>query len=322
MTAPGKSSVLLWLLAGLVFSADSVIPQNPPSVKLESGLVTLDVTVMDGEGNYVTDLRPEEFTLLHDDAPERIVFFEADQNRSLTRPLAVVFALDVSGSLGSQIRDQQYAARKFVTLVQQESVFAVIGFNDQVHVYRKFTSDVEKLEQAFAKARKIGGRTRLYDAIDRAVTMLVRDAPAWRNGRRLRRVVVVITDGFDYTSLIDHKELIRRANDAGVTVYSITLPSYVLSPQGKQRVPTLLDATGLVQRTGGIDFPAEERDFIRIYRALAEEIRASYLLAYYPPKQHLRDGLSHQIKITTTRPGMTVRQSRYGYRASVGQGRP
>lgn len=311
-----------WLLLSLSLAAGSGVSQHLPEVKLESELVTIDVTVMDENGNYVTDLRPDEFLVLHNGVPERIVFFEATQSRSLTRPLAVVFALDISGSLGLQIRDQQYAARKFINFVQPDSVFAVIGFNDKVHVYQKFTNDVEKLEQAFAKARRIGGRTRLYDAIDRAITMLVKEAPAWRNGRHLRRVVIVVTDGFDYTSLIDHKELIRRANDAGVTVYSITLPSYVLSPQGRQRVPTLLDATGLVERTGGIDFPAEERDFIKIYRALAEEVRASYVLAYYPPKQNSHDGQWHQIKVMTTRPGVTVRQSRYGYRVLGREGRP
>jgi VWFA-related protein len=315
-----KVALVFWFL-GVPFLLESPAVTQDAAVKLESRLVTIDVTVMDNDGNYVTDLGKEDFTLLHDGVAQPMVFFEAEKDRTLTRPLAVVFALDVSGSLGNQIGEQQYAARKFVRLVQKDSVFAVLGFNDSVHVYRKFTSDPEKLEEGFAEASKIGGRTRLYDAIDRAITMLERDAPVFRNGRRLRRVVVVITDGFDYTSLIDRREVIRHANNAGVTVYSITLPSYILSPQGKQRVPTLLDAAGIVAQTGGMDFPAEDHDFARIFQAIAEEVRASYIVAYYPPKTDLRDGQSHQIKILIRRPGVTVRQSRYGYSA-VADGRP
>lgn len=297
------------------------MPQEGPPVKLESGLVTVDVTVTDADGNYVTDLRQSDFLLYHDGVPRPIEFFGAEKNPTLTRPLAVVFALDISGSLGNQLADQQRAARKFVSLVQPDSLFAVMGFNDQVRIFQKFTNDPEKLERAFVQARKIGGRTRLYDAIDRAMTMLEKEAPTRRNGRRLRRVVVVITDGFDYTSLIDCKEVIRRANNANVTVYSITLPSYVLSVNGKQRVPTLLDAAGIVEQTGGMDFPAEERNFAAVFYALAEEIRASYVLAYYPPKTDLGDGHSHQIKVVTTRSGVTVRQSRNGYTA-WGAGHP
>lgn len=285
------------------------------AIELESGLVTIDVTVMNEEDEYVTDLDREDFTILHDGLPRPIAFFETQRDRTLTRPLAVVFALDVSGSLGNQIADQQYAARQFVHLVQENSLFAVIGFNDRVHIYQRFTSDPRKLQQAFARARNIGGRTRLYDAINRAITMLVREAPRRFRGRRLRRVVVVITDGFDYTSVVDREELIRRANNAGVTIYSVTLPSYVLSVSGKRRVPTLLDASGIVARTGGIDFPVEERNFARIFRAIAEEIRASYVLSYYPPPADLSDGQTHRIKILINRPGVKVRQSRYEYTA-------
>ncbi len=312
----GRARVMIsgWILIGFLIPIIPAWPQRS-AIELESGLVTIDVTVMNGEGEYVTDLSREDFTILHDGLPRPIAFFEAQRDRALTRPLAVVFALDVSGSLGRQIADQQYAARQFVHLVQKNSLFAVIGFNDRVHIYQRFTSNPRKLQQAFARARNIGGRTRLYDAIDRAITMLVKDAPRRLHGRRLRRVVVVITDGFDYTSVVDREELIRRANNAGVTIYSVTLPSYVLSVSGKRRVPTLLDASGIVTRTGGIDFPVEQRNFTRIFRAIAEEMRASYALSYYPPPADLSDGQTHQIKILINRTGVRVRQSRYEYTA-------
>ena len=112
--------------------------------------------------------------------------------------------------------------------------------------------------------------------------------------------------------------MIHRANAADVTIYSITLPSYVLSVTGRRRVPTLLDASGIVRQTGGRDFSAEERDFTPIFRAIAEEIRASYTLAYYPPVEHRQDGRFHQITVTVRRPGLIVRQSRRGYLAPQG----
>jgi VWFA-related protein len=308
-----KTGRVLSLLGCVLVLASQFNLAQEGLVKLESNLVSLDVTIVDHEGNHVTDLRKEDFGILHDGIPQPVVFFEADLQRKLSRPLAVVFALDMSGSLGRQIADQQHAAHQFVSLIQHQSVFAVIGFNDKVRVLQKFTNDPALVEKAFEKAGEIGGRTKLYDALDRAVTMLVKDAPEKRSGRRLRRVVIVITDGFDYTSTVDRAELIRRANTADVTVYSVTLPSYVLSVTGRRRVPTLLDASGIVAQTGGRDFSAEERDFTPIFQAIAEEMKASYILAYYPPNEHRQDGKFHQVTVTLNRPDLIVRQSRQGF---------
>lgn len=310
---------VLWLLgcgwiATVVGHAVVSLAQD---VRLEGKLVPIEVMVLDQDGNYVTDLRHEEFILTHDGVNHPIAFFEAQSARSLTRPVAIVFALDVSGSLGAQVKDQQRAAQQFVRAMRQPVVSAVIGFNDRIHVYQNFTTDVDKLRQGFAKARNIGGRTRLYDAIDRAVTMLQRDAPGRFEGRRVRRLVVVVTDGFDYTSLISPQEVIRRANQADVTVYAVILPSYVLSPLGKRRIPTLLDATGLVERTGGKTFSIDDQNYVQIFSEIAAEVRASYLLAFYPLSEPSARGRSHRIKVTTTRPGVKVRQSRYEYSSAL-----
>jgi len=139
--------VLYALSSGLSVGQDQTI-------KLESGLVAVDVTVLDQRGNYVTGLSEKDFVILHDGVPQPIAFFESQMTPTLTRPLAVVFALDISASLGTQIADQQSAAGRFVVLVQAHSVFAVIGFNDRVHIFQKFTSDPERVKRAFAKAKQ------------------------------------------------------------------------------------------------------------------------------------------------------------------------
>jgi len=127
----------------------------------------------------------------------------------------------------------------------------------------------------------------------------------------------VITDGFDSASVIDKQELVRRAQAAGVTVYSVMLPSYMLSvTRSGERVITPLDAMRIVAATGGRDFPADANDFTPIFKALAEEIRASYVLAYYPEQ---RDGKFHELRVQTSRPGVRLRTSRNGYVAPTRQ---
>ncbi len=285
-----------------------------PTIRVDTDLVVIDVTATDAAGNYVRNLRQDDFQVYEDGKLRRIDFFNVTNEATLSRPLAVVFALDLSKSLKpEETATLRNAARKFIELLKGESVFAVITFNYNVKIIQGFTSDAQKIEKSFSQTMKFEGSTRLYDALDRAVTMLDKRPLRSHQGFPLRRVVVVITDGFDSSSIIDRRELIRRANTAGVAVYSVTLPSYMLSPtHSGERVITLLDASRIVASTGGRDFDANAQDFTPIFKALAEELSASYGLAYYP---EMRDGKYRTLRVTTSRPGIQLRISRNGYMA-------
>lgn len=289
--------------------------QQPPplTLRIDTDLVVVDVTVTDKQGNYVRDLRADEFQLLENGQPRKIDFFTMTDESTLSRPLAAVFALDVSGSLKPQeTATLRGAALKFTELMHGDSVFAALAFNYDVKILQNFTNDPHKIEHAFAKL-DFGGSTRIYDALDRAVAMLAKHSLRTRQGRPLRRVVIVITDGFDSASIIDKKELARRAKEAGVTIYSITLPSYMLTPsRSSERVITPLDASLIVPQTGGRDFAADAGDFTPVFKELAEEIHAGYALAYYP---EVRDGKYHEVRVTTSRAGVQLRASRTGYTA-------
>src|SRR5215475_4802840 len=286
------------------------------TIRVDTDLVVIDVTATDKWGNYIRDLRAEEIQVFEDGQQRNINFFTMTDVAELSRPLAVVFALDLSGSLRpDEMTTLRQAAMKFTDLMKGESVFAAMTFNHKVKIAQDFTSDPDKIARAFEKMDRFEGSTRIYDALDRAITMLNKHAPRTRKGRPVRRVVVVITDGFDSASIINRREVISRANDAGVTIYSITLPSFALSPtDSSSRVITPLDASRIVPATGGQDFSADARDFTPIFKALAEEIRASYALAYYPDN---RDGKRHELRVKTSRPDIQIRASRTGYTAPI-----
>jgi Ca-activated chloride channel homolog len=301
--------------ATLVAAQDRRTQDRPPlTIRMDTDLVAIDVTATDANGNYIRDLQESDFEVFEDGKLRKIDFFAMNDESTLSRPLAVVFALDISGSLKpEETVTLRAAALKFTELIKGDSVFAAMAFNDKVKVLQDFTNDSRKLERALGKIEGFEGSTRIYDAIDRAIVMLERKAPRIRGNRPLRRVVVVISDGFDSASIIDRKELVRRANSGGVTVYSITLPSYMLSPtRSSDRVITPLDATRVVLGTGGRDFAADAHDFTPVFKALAEEIRASYALAYYPD---FRDGKFHEVRVKTSRPGVSLRVNRNGYLA-------
>src|SRR2546423_10854102 len=284
-------------------------------VKLKADLVTIDATVTDKDGNFIRNLKADDFTVYEDGVPQKLDFFEANEQAALTRPLAVVVVIDTSGSIKpEEISRQRLATENFMRLVRPESVFAVIAFNTETRVLQDFTSDPRKVSAAFQKIGEVTGSSRIFGSIDKAVGMLKR-APRFRNGRRLRRVVIVLTDGYDNVASPEQGDLIRRANDAEVTVYSITLPSYMPGGTSDKRVMTLLDVSRIVPLTGGADFSADTRDFGPVFKSIAEEIRSGYTLAYYPPEPNRRDGRLHQVRVECKRAGAIIRASRTSYQA-------
>jgi Ca-activated chloride channel homolog len=309
--------VLTSILALMLVCAPGAFGQDDKPIKLQADLVTVNATVIDKDGNFIRNLKPEDFIIFEDGEPQRLDIFEASEEAAMTRPLAVVVAIDTSGSIKpEEIVRQREATEGFMKLVRPESVFAVIAFNSEVRVLQDFTSEPKKISQAFQKIGDATGSSRIFGSIDRAVSMLKR-APRFRSGRRLRRVVIVLTDGYDNVSPPDQPDIISRANDAEVTVYSITLPSYMPGVDSSKRIMTLLDVSRIVPLTGGMDFSADTRDFTPVFKAIAEEIRSSYTLAYYPSERSRRDGRAHQIRVECKRSGAIIRASRTSYQASA-----
>ena len=311
---------LLCIVEAIGLIAPALPQQSDQVIKLQTDLVTVDATVTDKNGNFIRKLKAEDFVVYEDGQPQKLEFFEANEEAALTRSLAVVFALDKSGSIKpEEIDKEREATESFVKLVRPESLFAVLTFSSDIRVLQDFTSEPQKIGQAFRKIGEVTGSSRIFGTIDRAVSMLKR-APRFRGGRRLRRVVIVITDGFDNLDTTDQQDLIRRANDAEVTVYSITLPSYMPGP-GTGRIMTLLDVSRIVPLTGGSDFSADTKDFTPVFKAIAEEIRSGYTLAYYPPEKNRRDGRTHQITVEVQKAGAIVRTNRNSYQAPGGDKR-
>lgn len=300
--------VALSLTVSLTIRAQDKKPSDDV-LKIDTDLVMVEAIATDKRGNYVRDLTADDFRLFVDGRQRKIDFFTVTNEATQSRPLAVVFALDLSGSLKpDEISTLRNSALKFTEIMKGESVFAAVAFNYEVKVFQEFTSEQKKLERAFTKMDQFGGSTRIYDAIDKSVLMLSRRAHFSKSNKPLRRVIIVITDGFDSSSTVDSRELIRRANAAGVTVYSITLPSYILSAsRNTERVITPLDASRIVAATGGRDFAADARDFAPVFKSLAEEIRASYGLAYYP---EMRDGKQHDVRVEPANPALQLRTNR------------
>jgi Ca-activated chloride channel family protein len=289
-------------------------------LKIDTDLILVDVTVTDAEGRAVKGLRPEDFKLFEDGEQRPVAFLNVERRAGAERPVAVVFAVDVSGSMTPEEMERLRTAMTAFSekLSNRPASFALMSFGMNARVVQSFTSDPRKLERALGKlARETNGlSTHAYDAVDDAVRLLQRSAPRTLDRRLLKRAVVVVTDGFPVGDTVHPSTVIERANQAEVSVYTVTLPSYtrLLASNTPERVPlpTPLDVSGLVEKTGGTNFYATAKDYDPLFKALAEEVTSTYVLAFYPPEEKRRDGRLHTIRVEGPR-GLSVRQNRTTY---------
>lgn len=311
--------------------------QNPPSqerprrampadsepqdvIKIDTDLVPVNVTVTDAKGRLIRDLKKEDFKLFEDGVERPIASFNVEKVAGAPRPVAIVFALDMSGSMTpEEIVRVSEAMREFSRrLADHPAVFGLMTFGMEVKTLQSLTANREKLERAFARLPREsdGMSTHAYDAIDDAVRMLARHAPLTREHQLVKRAVVVISDGFPVGDTVSPETVIERANAADTSVYVVTMPSYtrLLAATQMTPLPTPLDVSGVIERTGGRSIYANERDLGPLFRAIAEEVAAAYVLGFYPPADNRNDGKLHTIRIEGPA-GMTLRQSRAGYRA-------
>jgi VWFA-related protein len=303
-----------------------VLPEDPSEViSVDTNLVLVDVDVRDAGGRPVRNLRQQDFKLFEDGVERPIAFFNVERKEGARRPVAIVFAVDISGSLTpKEMQSIGQSLRTFAQrLYDRDSVFAVTTFGMRVNVLQNFTNSLDKLERAFSKlAREENGlSTHAYDAVDDAVRLLTRSAPRTRAQQPVKRAVVVVTDGFPVGDTVAPETVIERANSEGVSIYTLTLPSSspLLAPAQRERepLPTLMDVSGLVERTGGANVYVDQKDFEPFFKSLADELISTYVLAFYPPDANRRDGRFHQIRVAAP-VGLTIRQNRPGYKQGGG----
>lgn len=295
--------------------------QQPDEVlRIDTDLVSVDVVASDVDGRAVKNLRQQDFKVYLDGIEQPLAFFQVERRSGEPRPLAVVFALDISGSMtADEMARLRIALNAFsAKLSDHPALYAVMAFGMNVKTIQKFTSEPDKLDRAFERiSREPNGlSTHTYDAVDDAIRMLVRHAPRTRERRLTKRAVLVVTDGFPVGDTVSAATVIERANAADASIYVVTLPSYsrVMAALTQTPLPTPLDVSGLAELTGGRSVYADESNYEPLFRALAEEVTSAYVLAFYPPEQKRRDGRYHNIRVEGPN-GLTLRQSRPGFQA-------
>lgn len=315
---PKPSEILFFLLSIFLLFSTNFFSQNPnDEIRIETELVTFEVSVTDKEGNPVKNLQPDDFKIFEDGIERKIDFFQPIRRQNENRPLSMVFALDVSGSMTTEeLLQLKKALQNFVKRFDDyNSYFAVMTFGMRVKTLLSFTNRAHKLEKTFDRVLRDseGLSTHAYDAVDDAVRLLRKKSPPSIGNQIPRKVVILITDGFPVGDTVAPKTVIERANDAETSIYAVLLPSFSRLQNNNKPLLTPLEVSGLIEKTGGKSFYATAQNFEPLFRDLAEELTSSYAIAFYPSEKSITDGKFHEVRIETN-DKFSVKQNRAGYR--------
>jgi Ca-activated chloride channel homolog len=288
---------LLALLAASVCQAQSSgsVPKPPwtrsaaddaSDIKVDVKLVNIFVTVPDEHGSPVGSLTKDNFQVFEDGHPQKISVFGKESEL----PLSIVLDIDTSLSTRKDLPLELGSARRFAhAIIRPVDALSLYDFSEVVSQDLPFTSDLKTIDRAVDRVHT-GAATALYDAV-----FLGAQALETRQGRK---VLVVITDGGDTASQVDYRGALRAAQQAEAIVYSIIdVPIEASAGRDTGGEHALIQ---LSEDTGGKYYYASSiQQLDQAFRAISDELRTQYLLAYYPA-QRLADSDFRRLEVKLT----------------------
>jgi len=284
------------------------------SIRVDVNLVNVAFSVRDAGGALVNNLTKDDFEVAEDTVPQKIAFFA----KSVDVPLTLGLIVDASGSQEHFAKKHEHDLEVFLkdVLGPRDRVF-LVGSGNHIRLVSDFSRSGEEMMGAWKlydkdtqhfpelgpkEKRDLG--TAFYDSIYYPVT----EKLANENGRR---ALLLFSDGEDNSSSYDMMTAIEAAQGANVLIFAIR---YTEKEHGKltarnQYGMRVMDR--IAKETGGMHIDAEQTDPHTYFRQIAEELRTSYELGYYPANAG-KDDTFHKVVVRAKRAGLTVR-SKTGY---------
>ena len=274
-----------------------------PAFRAGIDVVSLNVTVHDSAGHYITDLDEPEFLVFENGIKQDLTFFNRRQN-----PIALSMLLDSSASMEHKLPMLQAAATSFVHRLKPTDIAEIVDFDGGVTVRQAYTSNQAELERGIQQMNP-GGSTALHNAIYISLKGLKKVQVASDEEPR-RQALIVFSDGEDTSSLVSFEEVLELAKQSDAAIYTIGLRDAQDTARGFRQAEFVLRQLAL--ETGGRSFfPGNVADLSGVYGQIAEELGSQYSLGYTSNNPR-RDGAWRPIVVRVSRQNLTTRTKR-GY---------
>jgi len=302
-----KSLILILLFTGCVAWAQE-------NIQVDVKLVNVAFSVKDSRGLLIDNLTKDDFEISEDAVPQKVSFFARSQDVPLTLGLIV----DDSGSQDHFSKQHEHDLEVFLkdVLGPKDRAFLVC-FGNRLTLTSDFTQSGTQLMERYHRFKHEGRHmpelgphesrdlgTAFYDSIYYSVV----EKLAPESGRK---ALLVFSDGEDNSSSHDMMTTIETAQAANVLVFAIRYTEQEhgqLTARNKYGIRVM---ERIAKETGGEQIDAKVTDPHTYFQRIAEELRSSYELAYYPTNG-AKDETFRKIVIRAKPPGLSV-HAKTGY---------
>ncbi|HVA17947.1 MAG TPA: VWA domain-containing protein, partial [Candidatus Dormibacteraeota bacterium] len=199
-------------------------------------------------------------------------------------------------------RQHLAAAYSLLNGLSSDDRVALASYSDSSHLILPFTADKQALARAlFNLQYSLGsGELNFYDSVSASLD--------WLSNVSGKKALVLLTTGLDTSPPGHWQSLIEKLRGSEVTIFPVALGGSLRSFQGSAPVApgaavphglsfavanralqALADASG-----GQAFFPRQDKEFVAIYRRIAEALRHEYTLGFTPPTL---DGKFHSLRL-------------------------
>jgi Ca-activated chloride channel family protein len=278
--------------------------EDSSSIRVNVVLVQLNVAVTDGKGNYISGLRPENFSVTEDKIPEKIATFEEGGEpiqRLLQGPGSPVQTVSAPEATASQPSVQDANDVAPATRLSGANVY--ILFDTSNYMYRGFvyaqdaiadfvrslegvnkvafysySRDLSRATALTADRSKVllgvrstvaGDNAALYNCL----LMTVKDAAPLKG----KKAIVVFSNGPDDASSVPPEDVTELAQSTGTIIYMISTQQAQADPVSEAVFERVSKATG-----GKAYFARNWRDEKKAFASIREDLAHLYALSYYP----------------------------------------
>jgi VWFA-related protein len=263
--------------------------------------------VSDASGKPVRDLSAGDFVIEEEGRPQTI----ASLGEPGKVPVEIGLLFDISGSIRGKFTFEQQAAVRFIKeVLKPGDAVSVFSIATTPKLIKARTRSGEEATTGLMSIAPLKEPTAFFDTVAEAARYLGKTADPGS-----LRVLVVISDGEEnFSEHYNLADTLRELQKNDCLFYSINpsgsaLHLNTISEKGQGFMESMSSQTG-----GKAFVPEKISDLEAVFRQIAEELQAQYLLGYYSTDVRA-DGGFRQIKVRAPkRPDLRVR-ARQGYYA-------
>jgi VWFA-related protein len=274
------------------------------SIHVDVPLVTVPVMVTTKDGQFIPNLKKENFRVFEDNAQQTISDFRVEET-----PITAVLLVEFASTNYWLLNDTLQAAYIFASTLKKEDYVAVISYDMKPDILVDFTQDKQAILGALNGLRIPGfAETNIFDALYDTLDRLDRIEG--------HKYVVLVSTGIDTFSKLKFNEILTKVKKThDVTIFAMSIgwvmreycethsctgSTHGMASLGISNIDWLQadnEMQTYAKLTGGRFYqPRFTGDVADAFKDIGENLRHEYTIAYHPTNVKL-DGTYRKLKV-------------------------